>query len=317
MPFRYEANSNGRLSWVKDGSCLPYVMEQLLSLSISEVLFSGAIMSADFTRSHTELKSRASVLLGSAIAPKRVEIMMPLYDELGIEETHGGVGLTYKKSADSRMTSAVSTIKTFLSSYLQAIEYQAMVNIDILGVKNAVATLTSIIKHSQGRHLLRDINNILDSYQTMEVNIFFVLPTKIDMIPTKIHYATKNSIYEQMVKEAYNLGIPSNATNAVHRLNKLVYEYRNQHRFEEFTNLSSVTISFATRQIKRKDSVIFDCIASEAFMPPIPITKSMIERAHQNWWKTEPEFMSIAGERNRNIISWYDEKRIRQNKKNP
>ena len=275
---------------IRDGSALPYQVEELITLGAIEVAVDASdMMAGDFIKSlPTSLKKRVVQVDKRGICRQRVDsLFAPIAEELGIEVNYRGLSY-HKHKLDESLPDAVIKVYSDLYQFLVGMEHELQIDIDLWGVIQSLETLREHLRSRDARAVAAILLGVFQTYRTVSIPALIFESAAPEQLLKLFEDFVRDETYRHLSMEAHKLGLPTKAKRAINLMGRYVQKLFQRPTVRQIADLSSKGLSVAT-QIPIPNSDMADALLRKGFLPPIVSLGSAMHRARVFWSKANPE----------------------------
>jgi hypothetical protein len=287
VPMREALTVDGRKSLVKDGSGLPYLVEEFVALSAVEVLIPDLSIAAEFVDGLVPpLQERVKVVDAEYASTATAALCAPLAEELGLELEHGG--LTIKGHESSREAhTAFATFYFHLPMFLLGVKHELQIDVDIDGFKRSVQILRTSSRSSRTRATLAAFEGILATYRRLEVPGLVASSTAPDHLVNLFQRLVEDETYRRLSETAHSLGTRRRASRSLQLMRRMVEDIATRKLFQQMFRVGTRAIETATTVPLPDSGIIVDLMHSR-YLPVVVSLHEARLRASQLWREQAP-----------------------------
>jgi hypothetical protein len=288
IPMRGFETKSGRKGAVRDGSFIPYIVEELVSRSAYQVVFDYHPQS--FINSvPASLKGRVDWVDTRESRKRARDYLSPLFDELFVDSD--GSGYWIKKdnldAEDHENLHMLMNIAGSLEKFFLAIEENLQVDIDLASLKNSLLQARNIIRSSEGRARISVLQGLIGSYKILQSPCLIAVPTASEQIVEHFQRLTNDAYYIELSKNAMQLGYVEKTKRAIELMRRGVGDLLKNSYFSGYFNQGAKAISLAT-QIHVPETDVAESFLSRGYLPPIVSLLEPLSTALVHWERHSP-----------------------------
>ena len=295
IPMREWETPYGRKGHSRDGSFIPYIVEELVSRSAYQVVFNYGPES--FINSiPAALKERVDWVDSGRSKQKTLEYLAPLFDELCIG-TDGGaywVNKDNQSSEDHDNLHMLMNIAGNVETFFLAIEENLQADIDLLSLKSSLLKARNTIRGSEGRDRVAVLQGIIGSYKIVDSPCLVAVPTAPEKIVEHFHRLTSDAHYLELSKNAMQLGYVEKSKRSIELMRRKIGDLLKNKYFCKGFNQSAKAISLAT-QVHVPETEVAESLLSRGYLPPIISLLDPLSNALTLWEQHSPPLIHPRG----------------------
>ncbi len=282
---------NGHKGASRDGSFIPYIVEELISRSAYQVVFDTR--SESFINSiPSALKDRVDWVDSNISWKKSTEYLTPLFEELSII-SEGPAYRFYKEnpnSDDKNNLGILSNIHGDLAKLFLSIDENLQIDIDILSLKKSLTQARITIRNPEGRARIAVLQGIIESYQNVESPCIIAIPTAPEIIVEHFQRLSCDTHYLELSRNAKQIGYLEKSKYSIERMRRNISDLLKSKIFRKGFNQSAKAISLAI-QIHIPETEVAESLLSRGYLPPIISLFEPLSKALKQWEKHSPELI--------------------------
>ncbi|MEE9351939.1 MAG: hypothetical protein V3U78_06730 [Thiotrichaceae bacterium] len=282
---------NGSKGAARDGSFIPYIVEEIISRSAYQVVF-------DYKPDNfislvpSALKERVDWVDTKASSRKAHNYLHPLFEELSV--TYEGFGYGSKKenpdSEDHENIHMLMNIVANLEKLFLSIEESLQVDVDLMSLNKSLEQARTIIRSSEGRARVSILQGLMNSYHTVEAPCLIAVPTASEIIVEHFQRLVNDAHYLELSNNANQLGFAEKSKHAIEIMRRKASDLLKNKYFKKGFNQSAKAISLAT-QVHIPETEVAEPLLSKGYLPPIISLYEPLSKAKKLWEKHSPRFI--------------------------
>ncbi|MCK4858738.1 MAG: hypothetical protein KAT58_12260, partial [candidate division Zixibacteria bacterium] len=234
---RYRTGS-GCEGVVVDGSCVPFLIEEFVSLAATEIVIPSSAFEAAFVgRLPEKLQRRVKVVDVTDTEKQRIAIAQPLAEEFGVEIVP--MGLYYAKHVPEDIAAALGGLYFALDHFLIGLRYQVQIDINLQHLRESVNKLLGVSRNPQARANLAILAGILRTYNSLPFDSFELRAQPADRLLGLFEEFLADETYRHISNNCYMLGFPERFQRARDMLSRLTRQLVRKPLFKPLLTLAS------------------------------------------------------------------------------
>jgi hypothetical protein len=271
-----------------DGSSLPFLIEEFVSLAVTEVAIVKNFPASDFIDHLPQgLKNRVVLVKEQQAFSKLQALFAPIAEEFELVLSYG---IQYLKPLPRDLSDSIGTLYFSLHTYLIALEHELQIDINLRAVKNAIAALRQSSRNPQARSNLAILSGIFETYDYKQLDSVELHSSAPERLISIFQEFVEDETYRNMSTHAHSLGFPIYARRSMTVLKRLAKKLVSKAPFKDIVNLSSRGISTAT-SLPIPDSDMYASMIKKGYLPPIVPLDEAIKRAKKSWESINPDYV--------------------------
>jgi hypothetical protein len=271
-----------------DGSFLPYIIEELISLSAMEVCFYDQRVNYFINTLPKTFRKRVKVLESGKVDKALSGIFKILGEEFNFE--YNKYSFSFESMQNKEIFYHMVIIHNEIEKLLYGIEFELEIDIDIILLKNSSKFLRYNAKNKNVRAILASLEGILNTYNLRLTPSLKLVPEISPELLSNFMRILEDEAYAHMSINAHDLGKPSRIGSSITSMRRAAEDILVSKRFKKLFNLGSKSIKLAT-QVPIPDSEFTELIFRKFFLPPIVSIKNSVDIAVKNWKKDSPDII--------------------------
>jgi hypothetical protein len=229
------------------------------------------------------------VFVGDRALRANVEtILSPIYEEFGVESTHGGFSLEFNTPSESNAHECIGVIWTSLYDFLLGVKNRLQIDIDIGMFLFAVQQLRHRSRNPAGRAHLAVIEGILRSYEARTVDSVGLRPTATAEAVTLFNQFAGLETYRKLSEVALSIGSPARLLDATEGFSGLSRNLVSSSELAQSLELRPRRI-IASHLAAEQDLLRAVRPNAEGFLPPIVSFASARAKATEAYERIKPD----------------------------
>ena len=288
IPMREFETERGEEGMTRDGSFIPYIVEELISRSAYQVVFDYKTESFADTVPPA-LKGRVDWVDEGIGMRKAQEYLSPLFEELFIGSD--GYGFWNKKSKpsseDRDNLRMLMNIDFNLRNFFLAIEGNLQVDIDLGEFQRSLLRARTVVRSAEGRARIAVLQGIMESYKVVESPCLVCMPTAAENIVEHFRRLTHDAHYLDLSKNAMHLGYVEKSKRSLELMRRKIIDLLKNKVIRRGFNQSAKAISLAT-QVHVPETEVAESLLNRGYLPPIISLLEPISNALMLWEQHSP-----------------------------
>ncbi len=288
IPMREWKTDNGGEGFCRDGSFIPYIVEELISRSAYQVVFDYGpeAFQKSIPKSIAERIGWSSSINSMH---KALDYLAPVFEELNVG-TNGRAYWPKDRSKDSDYNgdlTAAATVASDLESLLMAIDEKLQLDLDLVTLQRSLFHLRNILRSSEGRARIAVMQGIVNSYKSIDAPGLVALPTASEVIVEHFQRLVCDAQFLELSENASELGYLAKSKRAIELMRRNVGDILNNKLFSNGFNQGAKAISLAT-QIHIPETEVAESLLSRGYLPPIVSLVEPLSAARKLWESHAP-----------------------------
>jgi hypothetical protein len=281
---------DGRKGAAVDGSSLLFVVEELVSLAVTDIALIEAYPAADFVDTLPEsLKRRIVIIDKRRKCRSRADaILAPMVEEFQVELD--GPALLFRGNLSREVQGSIAVIYFYLYTYLLGLENELQIDINLARFKQSISVLRKASRSPEFRATLAILAGILETYSKRSLTTFELRSTAPDRLVTLFQEFIADETYREMSTHAHFLGFPIHLQRSMTLLGRLAKRLVTKPLFKDLVSLSSKGISTAT-SLPTPTSEMYETLLKNGYLPPIVSYGGAVQKAREAWALANPDYV--------------------------
>jgi hypothetical protein len=245
IPMR-KFNTIDKQGFFRDGSFIPYIVEELISRSAFQVVFDFKT-EGFFSSIPKALRERVEWIDSGGSKQKALNYLAPILDELEISTDGCSYSQKNKNSENYDNLYSVMNIASSIEKIFLAVEHNLQIDIDLLSFQSSLMKIRNALRGSEGRARIAVLQGIMGSYKMMDSPSLLAIPTAPEIIVEHFQRLINDSNYLELSQNAMQLGYIEKSKRSIEFMRRKIGDLLNNKYFRKGFNQSAKAISLATQ----------------------------------------------------------------------
>ncbi len=291
IPMRDLQLVNGSKGYCRDGSFIPYIVEELISRSAYQVVFDYG--PDGFKDSVPQaLKERVGWINSIPYNQKSLDYLAPAFDELKIA-TNGSTYWIDKENSlpeDNDNLHWLANINGNLEKLFLAIDERLQLDINLISMQSSLLQIRNILRGSEARARIAVLQGIIRSYEVINSPAMVAIPSASEVVVEHFQRLVCDSQYIELSENALQLGYAGKSKRSIEVMRRKVTDLLSNRLFSKSFNQGAKTISLAT-QVHVPETEVAESFLSRGYLPPVISLIEPLSYATKLWELHSPEFV--------------------------
>jgi hypothetical protein len=286
-PFREVATEGGEVMFSRDGSFLPYLIEELVAHSALKIVTpKGGLLDRFAKHLPDDAQRYVEVVDWNRAASKTNALLAPLLHEFGVVEATPELIRTSGQDTPP----AILVLFGDLLEFITGIEGKAEVSVNFERLKRVTHLARVLAKSSEARLVLARLEATWNMYATMSVPTIEALPKATPAYVEGFRRLLEDAEYAKLSKEAHNLGMAARSRRAVQLMRRCAVSVTSKSPFREIFNLGTTVIT-ACSKTPLPDAETLAHVLQTSYLPPFFQMRDAYANAKNAWEAAKPAFI--------------------------
>jgi hypothetical protein len=274
--FRGFANADGS----PRPTLLGMVLEELVSLSVSEILMPSSARPTVDEQAPLSLRRRISFVDLSQARAKRDGFFAEIADEFAVTFEHNVGVRSHPPALPKDVRDALSFVYLVSTEYFAAIDHRAQTQLPLVKTRRALEFLRSSSRNAENRARLASLQGVLGLYEDTQVAGLVCRDSRKAAVVGAFSRLLSDDLYDSLSTQSFALGIPTRAKLAVETIRRLSSQLLEKAGVKQLFDLGSKGASIATQLPLPTSEQAAELLGKDPFLPPLVDVYGPVQRAH-------------------------------------
>ncbi len=291
IPMRKWKLENGREGMCRDGSFIPYIVEELISRSAYQVVFDYD--PEGFKNSVPQaLKDRVGWTNSIPYMQKSLDYLSPAFDELRIVTDGRAYWVDKEKSSPEDYDNLhwLADIASDLEKLFLAIDERLQLDINLISLKSSLLQIRNTLLGTEARARIAVLQGIVGSYEIVNSPAMVAVPSAPELVVEQFQRLASDSRYIELSKNALQLGYLEKSKRSIEVMRRKITDLLSNKLFSKSFNQGAKAISLAT-QVHVPETEVAESFLTKGYLPPVISLIEPLSAATELWESHSPEFV--------------------------
>lgn len=292
LVFRTLRDSEGNAVYASDGSILQFMVEELIRLGVIDIAISGRSQLSRVVQSLPDTFRRRIVLVDAenACTAKTRVLMLPVFEEFGVEADNDLSGYRYRSSLSHQLSLSIISLTENIRTFLVGLEYQLQVDVNLDRIKEDIRTVLAVSRDPLSRANLTTLEGILRTYEPRTIDGIVLKSMAPDRLIAIFDEFVHDESYRDFSSNTKSLGHPQQLARYIHKVRDAARNVLASPDLKPLVRPGQRAL-LASGHLPQVESEPYEHILQTRYLPTVVSLREPVQRARRTWRSIRPPFL--------------------------